>query len=948
MLTVRPTISGAHVNQAVVSADQADPIAANNTAVTTVTAVLVVEPSLLVVTNTLNGGAGSLRQAILDANAHAGPDTITFAIPGAGLHQILPLAAGLPAITDPVTIDATTQPGFAVGAPIVELNGSETTAGTNGLVINAGSSVVRGLIINRFSGSGIVLQGGDSNAVVGNWIGTMANGAAPAGNGNGVLILSSGNSIGGATLAERNVISGNTNGVQIGQPALGNAVLGNLIGTDYTGTLDVGNTEAGVLVIGEANAIGGSAAGSRNLISGNIQAGVQLAGGASANTVQGNLIGTDISGANPLANGIGVIVGANVDSTASTNTIGGFVAGTANVIAFNATIGVTVGQSSSDNAILGNSIHDNGALGIDLIGNGVTPNDVGDTDEGANNLTNFPVLAAAAGGVQGTLNSFPDATFRIEFFGNAACDASGNGEGATFLGATTVSTDGTGNAIIPVFTAPAGQFVTATATDSSNNTSEFSTCVQTGEQPEISIAATDPDAAELGPDTATIVVTRSGPTTLDRDVLIAVSGTAANISDYAITSPALLGSVNSSSFSVRIPAGQTSATITISPIFIASTAEVEGPETAIFSAEGNDVTVTIADEPAVTVTATDADAAELGSNTATVVVARAGPATYDRDVFIALSGTATNTSDYTITSPALLGSVNFNSFSVRIPAGQTSATVTIMPTFVASTAEVEGPETAIFSAEGAVATVTIADEPAVTLTATDAAAAELGPNTGTVVVTRTGATTYDRDVFIALSGTALNTSDYTITSPALLGSVNFNSFSIRIPAGQTSATVTVTPIFIASTAEVEGPETAIFASEGAVATVTIADEPAVTLTATDAAAAELGPNTATVVVARAGATTYDRDVFIAISGTATNVSDYAITSPALLGSVNFNSFSCPHPGGPGERHRHHQSDLHRLYRGGRGSRNGHPDSRRRVGNCDDWRRAGRHHDRHRP
>ena len=76
----------------------------------------------------------------------------------------------------------------------------------------------------------------------------------------------------------------------------------------------------------------------------------------------------------------------------------------------------------------------------------MTPNDPGDTDEGANNLTNFPVLTAVAGGVQGTLNSIPDTTFRIEFFGNTACDASGNGEGATFLGATAVTTDGTGNA----------------------------------------------------------------------------------------------------------------------------------------------------------------------------------------------------------------------------------------------------------------------------------------------------------------------------------------------------------------------------------------------------------------------------------------------------------------------------------------------------------------------
>ena len=290
--------------------------------------------------------------------------------------------------------------------------------------------------------------------------------------------MSSQHLIGGTTAADRNIISGNTIGVNIGSPsARGNVVIGNYIGTDVTGTLDVGNTDAGVLVIGEANVIGGPAAGNGNVISGNDQVGVRLTGGATANSVEGNLIGVNAPGTGVLGNGIGVQVGVNVDGTASTNVIGGLVAGAGNEIAFNATIGVLVGQSSSDNAILGNAIHQNGTLGIDLIGNGITPNDPGDSDEGANNLTNFPVLSAVAGGVQGTLNSIPNTTFRIEFFGNTACDASGNGEGQIFLGSTSVTTDATGNAVIPLFAAVVDQFVTATATDSSNNTSEFSACV---------------------------------------------------------------------------------------------------------------------------------------------------------------------------------------------------------------------------------------------------------------------------------------------------------------------------------------------------------------------------------------------------------------------------------------------------------------------------------------
>ena len=156
-------------------------------------------------------------------------------------------------ITDTVTIDGTTQPGFT-GTPIIELSGADTPPGANGLVVNAADSVIRGLIINRWPGSGIVLQGPDGNAVVGNWIGTASNGTTAAGNGNGILIQTSGHVIGGSTAADRNVISGNTIGVNIGSTsARGNVVIGNYIGTDFTGALDVGNTDAGVHVIGEAN-----------------------------------------------------------------------------------------------------------------------------------------------------------------------------------------------------------------------------------------------------------------------------------------------------------------------------------------------------------------------------------------------------------------------------------------------------------------------------------------------------------------------------------------------------------------------------------------------------------------------------------------------------------------------------------------------------------------------
>ena len=110
-----------------------------------------------IVANTLDSGSGSLRQAILDSNANVGPDLIAFNIGGGGVRTVSP-ASALPFVTDPVTIDGTTQPGFA-GSPIIEVNGASAPSAGGGIVITAGNSTVRGLVINNFaSGYGIVLS----------------------------------------------------------------------------------------------------------------------------------------------------------------------------------------------------------------------------------------------------------------------------------------------------------------------------------------------------------------------------------------------------------------------------------------------------------------------------------------------------------------------------------------------------------------------------------------------------------------------------------------------------------------------------------------------------------------------------------------------------------------------------------------------------------------------
>jgi uncharacterized repeat protein (TIGR01451 family) len=454
-------------------------------------------PPPIFVSNTNDSGAGSLRQAILDSNATAGaPETITFNIPGAGVQTIV-LTSDLPPITDPVSIDGYTQPGASANTLasgdnavlLIELNGTSANDGL--LIITPGAgSTVRGLIINRFSGNGINLQS-DGNTITGNFIGTDAAGTAALPNNlNGILIEPGANNvIGGTTPAARNLISGNgVFGIHLNNGSTNNTVQGNYIGTDKNGAADLGNTATGVIIESNCNnnTIGGTSAGARNVISGNDGDGLHIGGSsATGNVVQGNYIGTQANGTSARAN---AQHGISIDSV-NGNSIGGTAAGAGNTIAFNGQSGVhffTVGATGI--AILSNSIHDNGTtaahVGIDLGGDGVTPNDAGDADTGANNLQNFPILSLVqqSGGnttITGTLNSTASATFTIEFFSNPTCDTSGNGEGQVFLGSTSVTTDASGNVTINTTLATAtiiGQSVTATATDASNNTSEFSAC----------------------------------------------------------------------------------------------------------------------------------------------------------------------------------------------------------------------------------------------------------------------------------------------------------------------------------------------------------------------------------------------------------------------------------------------------------------------------------------
>jgi hypothetical protein len=327
-------------------------------------------------------------------------------------------------------------------------------------------------------GEGIMLFGRDT-VVQGNFIGTDRTGRIALGNATAGINQydDGGNLIGGSVAGAGNVISGNVvfgvGGDDGGAP---DVYQGNFIGTDVTGTQALGNGLApsapagGVVAAGTSFVIGGPGAG--NLISGNSD-GIEIT--SSGTLIQGNYIGTDVTGTQALSNGMGIrsgigpYLGGYAGIGPSTDcTIGGTVPGAGNLISGNANAAVYLGGSTTGDSILGNSIHDNGT--------GIVLASGGNDDQAA------PVLVSISGHAHGTtvtgsLSSVPSTSFRIEFFSSATPDDSAYGEGQTYLGSTTVTTDANGHAAIsagPLI--PAGQpYLSATATNlSTGDTSEFS------------------------------------------------------------------------------------------------------------------------------------------------------------------------------------------------------------------------------------------------------------------------------------------------------------------------------------------------------------------------------------------------------------------------------------------------------------------------------------------
>jgi hypothetical protein len=458
-------------------------------------------------------GDCSLRGAITLANVANTPgDTITFD------PTVFPPAA-------PATIALNSQlPVLIGGNDTIDGTGAGVVIDTNlgplsCLGVNSDNNTIKGLRIKdcgiainvlgsgNMIGPGNNLYGndatndvairlaGNNNTARGNFIGTTADGSAlhpDGGNFFGVVIEGGAmnNVIGGPAAADRNIISGNGTGIRVS--GTGTTIKGNYIGTDASGTLDLGNQGIGIMDNG-ASIIGGSGAGEGNIVSGNTGVGIQLAqfSGTTGAVLQGNLIGTAIDGVSPLGNDSH---GVHIALAPVGNTIGGTAHGQGNVIAFNAGDGVFL-ASGIGVTMRGNSMHSSTGLGIDLSPDGVNANDgPGDPDTGPNLSQNFPEITSAARvsrqqpdmtwvmtmNVQGTPVSSFSANFALDFYGSQSCDASGKGEGADYLGSTMVMTSGspTGSAAFDVDfpAASVSGFVTATATSSTGDTSEFSAC----------------------------------------------------------------------------------------------------------------------------------------------------------------------------------------------------------------------------------------------------------------------------------------------------------------------------------------------------------------------------------------------------------------------------------------------------------------------------------------
>lgn len=480
-----------------------------------------------VVTNTASSGSGSLFRALLEAEARpdaAGRDRIVFAIPGAGPHVLGNGVLPNPVLNGRLEIDGYTQSGSRPNDAQTGSN-AELQVVLSGMRLAFGNDdvLLRGLVLQGQSAL-LALTGG---AIEGSFIGVSTDGssiASTAGN-TAQLVCSGPCRIGGAALAQRNVIgcpqqlsNFSCLAIQAGGSSGGAVIEGNLIGVTASGLLrlvtpnDGGSSAVpvGVLVSRQftavrGNVIGGLVNGIRGLGVGNI-------------VITDNRIGLGADDSAPVGNARHGIVLDNATATIS-----------GNHIAHNGRDGVQVGIGSVLSGVIENVIRDNGELAVDLnisgsasvFGDGVSPNDPGDTDTFANGGQNFPVLSnvrRSAAGIQGeiSLDSVPNRQFRLRYCYLSSADPSGHGECAQPVSGIVqvINTDASGqfSGLTPLLPATMATRLTATAArvqGSFEESSEFAANVVIADVTQTSLVSSDPNPSVFG-QTFTVTVQVSG------------------------------------------------------------------------------------------------------------------------------------------------------------------------------------------------------------------------------------------------------------------------------------------------------------------------------------------------------------------------------------------------------------------------------------------------------
>jgi hypothetical protein len=416
-----------------------------------------------------------------------------------------------------------------------------------------------------------ILITGGGNVVRGCFIGTDERGIGNQGelpvgilSGGVAIVGGGGNRIGGTASEDRNIIVSGTDGVRVSQAA-GNMIEGNIIGTDGTvGGRPGGQTPLnGVFVFAATDTKIKS-----NILGGSQRSGVLITNASTGTEITGNLIGvagqgatnsnsdggvvvnasdsTTIGPANIISNNSGtdvansggiVLTGTTpnlttntviADNTISVNSANGVTVdngddntiGPNNTIAQNSSAGVAVSRGTG-NTITENSITMNGLLGINLVvttdgEDGITPNDTNDADTGPNNLLNFPVFTGSTvNTTQVVVTGTAPANSTVEIFSSDEKHA--NGEGVTFLVDVPATSAGTFSATLP-FTLPLQTrlVLTATATDSAGNTSEFGPNFTLNARINVSpTSLTFPTTAVGGTSSQTVTVCNQGVSNLN-------------------------------------------------------------------------------------------------------------------------------------------------------------------------------------------------------------------------------------------------------------------------------------------------------------------------------------------------------------------------------------------------------------------------------------------------